>query len=73
MKPNLNDYKIAYMKGKYIVFTPYDLMLMPILRQARDEVDTKKEAIEQMHRVYEDDLKEFMRLKEMGRSFPDND
>jgi|GEM_PF-2860572 hypothetical protein len=73
MRPEINDYKILYQASKYYVLNPYDLYAMPCLKISGKGWETRKDAEIAIEDHYERDLKTYERLKDLGRSFPDND
>jgi hypothetical protein len=73
MKPRLEDYKILSHDGHYHVLTPFDLFAMPAFVIIGPGFATKSEANDHIQTVYESNLREYHRLAEMGRNFPDND
>lgn len=72
MKPELKDYKILKFNGTFFVLDPYDLFTMPALKITGKGYSTINDAKAFAEELYKMHLKEYERLKEMGRSFPDN-
>ncbi len=73
MKPDINDYKILYLEQTYFVLDPYDLFTMPCLKIVGRGHTDKISAERYRQLKLERDLKEYERLKALGRGFPDND
>ena len=73
MQPRLEDYKILKLSGTYFILTPYDLLTMPAMKITGSGWLTLEGANAWIEVIWRNDVKEYERLKSMGRGFPDND
>ncbi len=73
MIPKIEDYKILNFHQTYFVLDPYDLFTMPQLKIVGPGYISTASAREACESLFQMHMREYNRLKEMGRSFPDND
>lgn len=73
MKPDINAYKILSLERTYFVLDPYDLFTMPCVKINSPGFESLQKAESHKQCMFESDLKQYERLKEQGRGFPDND
>jgi hypothetical protein len=73
MKPQIEAYKILKLEQTFFLLDPYDLFTMPALKIIGPGHIDKVSAESHKELKFKVDMKEYERLKAMGRGFPDND
>lgn len=73
MMPEITGYRIKKDGHMFYVASLYDLMHLNKWHRCTPNYDTEQEAHYWLHDCLIADRKEHDRLKEMGRSFPNND
>jgi hypothetical protein len=73
MQPDIKDYKILNLHLTYFVLDPYDLHAMPALKIVGRGHSKIENAQDYIADLYTSHLREYDRLRKLGRDFPDND
>ncbi|MGE4118962.1 MAG: hypothetical protein AB7F29_13900 [Candidatus Nitrosocosmicus sp.] len=73
MQPTLENYRVISVDDGYKIQHKYDLFTGFNWHTVNVLFKNHKDAFNHMLKVYEIHLHEYERLKEMGKSFPDND